>query len=304
MEILKFKDWQNTVDTLGMYIQMAGKVALERIPQEPEWESALFHITPTGISTGNIPTENGMFQINFNFLRHEMVIHDEHGRKVITPLKDGISVSQFYKSFLGKLEFLGYRTDINPIPQEWSFTTPFDKDEVHKSYDRDAVEKWFKMVKYAYKVMTRFAAPFRGRRTKINFYWGCLDMGTVRYSGRLLKADPDLPVGFRYGVDAEEVEFGFNLGNNSIGEPYFFGFMWPNNPDEYKKIQLKVEKAFYDNQFIYKLSDCLATSDSEESIMRFFQEVYEAATKIQNWENLDSYNRPLELPSQKIRRDY
>lgn len=303
MEVLKYKDWQNTVDTLGMYIQMIGKVALERIPQEPEWESAMLHITPTGISTGNIPSENGLFQISFNFIKHELVILDENGREAITPLKDGVSVAQFYKIFLNKLEFLGYRTDIYSIPQEWNFTTPFEKDETHKSYDREAVEKWFEMIKYAYKILSKFAAPFRGRRTKINFYWGCLDMGTVRYSGKLLNIDPSLPVGFRYGVDAEEIEFGFNLGNNNIGEPYFFGFMWPNNPDEYKKIALPIEKTYYNDQFIYKLTDCLATPNPEESAMAFFQSVYEAATKIQKWQNLESYNKPLELPSQKIRRN-
>lgn len=303
MEVLKYKDWQNTVDTLGMYIQMVGKVALERIPQEPEWESAMLHITPTGISTGNIPSENGLFQISFNFIKHELVILDENGREAVTPLKDGVSVAQFYKIFLSKLEFLGYRTDIYSIPQEWNFTTPFEKDETHKSYDREAVEKWFEMIKYAYKILSKFAAPFRGRRTKINFYWGCLDMGTVRYSGKLLNIDPSLPVGFRYGVDAEEIEFGFNLGNNNIGEPYFFGFMWPNNPDEYKKIALPIEKTYYNDQFIYKLTDCLATSNPDESAMTFFQSVYEAATKIQDWQNLESYNKPLELPSQKIYRN-
>lgn len=304
MEVLKYKDWQNTVDTLGMYIQMVGKVALERIPQEPEWESAMLHITPTGISTGNIPSENGMFQISFNFVKHQLIILDENGREVITPLKDGVSVAQFYKTFLSKLEFLGCRTDIYPIPQEWNFTTPFEKDETHKSYDREAVEKWFEMVKYAYKILSKFAAPFRGRRSKVNFYWGCLDMGTVRYSGKLLNTDPSLPVGFRYGVDAEEIEFGFNLGNNSIGEPYFFGFMWPNNPEEYKKIPLPVEKSYYSDQFIYKLSDCLTTSNSEESAMKFFQSIYDASTKVQGWENLESYNKPLELPPQKTRRRY
>lgn len=37
--------------------------------------------------------------------------------------------------------------------------------------------------------------------------------------------------------------------------------------------------------------------------MTFFQSVYEVATKIQDWQNLESYNKPLELPSQKIRRN-
>lgn len=304
MDILKYEEWKSTVDTLGMYIQMAGKVALERIPQEPEWESAMFHITPTGISTGNIFSDNGIFQISFNFVKHEMVIHDEHGKKIVTPLRDGVSVAHFYKDFIEKLNFLGYRTDINSIPQEWCFTTPFEDDILHKSYNRHAVEKWFKLVKFAYKVLTKFAAPFRGRRTKINFYWGCMDIGTVRYSGKLLEVDSTLPVGFRYGVDAEEVEFGFNLGNNEIGEPYFFGFVWPNNPEEYKKTQISVDKAFYENQFIYKLRDCFESTFPEENAMKFFRIVYEAAKKVQNWENVNTYDKPLELPPQKIYRKH
>lgn len=304
MEILKYNDWKETVDTLGMYIQMAGKVALERVPQEPEWESALFYITPNGISTGNIPYENGLFQISFNFSKHEMLILGECNKEAIIPLNDGVSVAQFYKHFLEKLEFLGYRTDINPIPQEWHFTTPFNKDEEHKSYDKNSVEKWFQIVKYAYKILAKFAAPFRGRRSKINFYWGCLDMGTVRYSGKLLQVDQSLPVGFRYGVDAEEIEFGFNLGNNEIGEPYFFGFTWPNSQDEYKSIKIPIENAYYNNQFIFKLSDAIKTSNSEETILNFYQFIYETITKVQNWDNLDIYNKPLELPLQKTRRNH
>ncbi|MEF9932895.1 MAG: DUF5996 family protein [Cetobacterium sp.] len=303
MDNLKYSDWKPTVDTLGMYLQMAGKVMLERKPQEPEWEAVALRVTPTGLTTGPINSENGLFMIDYNFVDHKVIISDESGKKVEIPLEDGVSVAQFYKKFMAQLEFLGHRTDIYTIPQEWDFKTPFELDEEHKSYDKKSVEKWFEMVKFAYQELDKYAAPFRGKRSGIDFWWGTADMGTLRFSGKQYPLNPAFPVGFRYGVDAELVECGFSLGNNPIGEPYFYGFLFENSP-EYKTWKIKPDKAYYNGYFIYLLKDVLEEKNPSESLQLFFNSVYEAATVVQKWEHVEELTKPLEMPPQKPHREH
>lgn len=303
MEVLTYFDWKDTLDTLGMCIQMAGKVMLERKPQEPEWEAVTLKVTPTGLTTGSIPCENGLFQIDFDFVIHQMSITNEEGKTEAIKFIDGVSVSEYYKEFLTKMELLGCRTDIYPIPQEWSFTKSFKEDVTHKTYDRTKVEKAFKMVKFAYSLLDKYAAPFRGKRSGINFWWGTCDMGATRYSGKLVPLNPQLPPGYRYGVDAELIEVGFNFGNGLVPEPYFFGFIFPGSP-EYATSKIEPEQSFFkEGQYIYKLWDAMNTQNPEENILKFFQEVYRIGTQVQKWENLDVLNKPLEMPLQKPHRN-
>src|SRR5476649_2286682 len=71
---LPYEEWKDTLNTLHMWMQIVGKVKLSLAPFVNQWWEVAFEITATGLTTGRIPYENGIFQVDFDFIHHKLVI--------------------------------------------------------------------------------------------------------------------------------------------------------------------------------------------------------------------------------------
>ena len=63
------------VDALHMKMQVAGKIKLELTPFLNHWWNTAFYITTSGMTTGLIPYKDIIFEIDFDFTKHSLIIH-------------------------------------------------------------------------------------------------------------------------------------------------------------------------------------------------------------------------------------
>src|SRR5690348_12610515 len=98
--------WQATYDTLHMWTQMAGKVKLELCPFVNEWWEVALHVSARGLTTRTIPWRAGVFEIEFDFVEHNLYIRTSWGAVKALPLLPR-SVADFYGEFMAALRALG-----------------------------------------------------------------------------------------------------------------------------------------------------------------------------------------------------
>lgn len=179
-----YTDWQDTADTLHLFLQMAGKVKLARSYKRPEWAHIRLEPTIQGIGTGIIPADGCNFEIYFNLAQHHVDVQNSLGIRVRIPLLDGLSVADFHRELMASLETIGTPTPINTTPQEFYDPTPFDRDRKHRSYDREAVELFLANLQFAYRSLAGFLAPMRGKVDMPAYWFGTMDLSGNVFSGQ------------------------------------------------------------------------------------------------------------------------
>ena len=83
----------------------------------------------------------------------------------------------------GASRALGGAVEIDPTPQEVSWSVPLDEDEEHARYDPAQVAAYFAAATRAALVLAAFRAPYRGRSTPVNAWWGSFDLAVSLFSG-------------------------------------------------------------------------------------------------------------------------
>ncbi len=123
---LDYTSWSDTLDTLHQWLQIVGKIRLRCMPwQNHSWHTSLY-VTPTGFSTQAMPYEGGMFQIDFDFIHHELLIHSTFGATQRVNLAPK-TVAQFYKEIFEALDKIDLDVYIHPRPNELEDATPLYK---------------------------------------------------------------------------------------------------------------------------------------------------------------------------------
>ena len=131
---LDFESYKDTLATVHLWTQIVGKIRLSKSP----WINHSWHVTlyvsSRGLTTGSIPYENGIFQLEMDFIMHELVITSSAGghRSVAFYPR---SVASFYAELLRTLGEMDIEVDIHASPNEVDPAIPFIEDEIHHSYD-------------------------------------------------------------------------------------------------------------------------------------------------------------------------
>jgi hypothetical protein len=114
----------------------------------------------------------------------------------------------------------------DPTPQETPWTTPLDEDDEHATYNADDVKDYLAAATQASLVLTALRAPYRGRSTPVNAWWGTFDLATSLFSG--MEVEPPA-TGFitRNSANAQQIEIGWWPGDNRYPRPAFFAFAYP-----------------------------------------------------------------------------
>ena len=84
---------------------------------------------------------------------------------------------------LAAVRGLGGPVEIDPTPQEVPWTVPLDEDDEHARYDAGQVGDYFAAATQAALVLAEFRAPYRGRSTPVNAWWGSFDLAVSLFSG-------------------------------------------------------------------------------------------------------------------------
>ena len=299
-----YTDWQDTADTLHLFLQIAGKVKLERSYKRPQWAHVRMDATTQGIGTGIIPAEGCNFEIYFNLARHHVDVQNSLGTRVRIPLADGLSVAHFYGRLMEALDTVGTPTPINTVPQEFYDPVPFDQDAKHRSYDREAVELFLANLQFANRALTGFLAPMRGKVDMPAFWFGTMDLSGNVFSGQPAPYSGTDVIG-RNGFDEKFFEVGFWPGDTKAAAPSFYALPYPFLADigTYGSLLEPAKAQFLaqESEFVFRLEDAFAAPDPQQAVADFCRSGFGILQRVDRWKDLDWITEPLTYGQQPQR---
>jgi hypothetical protein len=130
---LPLEAWQDTYATLHMWSQIVGKVRLAFSPRINHWWEVPLYVSATGLTTSAIPYPGGIFEVEFDFIHHQLLIKTNHDTAAKLELKPR-SVADFYQEYMAALASLGIAVKIWKMPVEIANPIAFDEDTQHASY--------------------------------------------------------------------------------------------------------------------------------------------------------------------------
>ena len=287
---LPLEAWTDTYLTLHMWTQIVGKIRLAQSPWlNHSWHVTLY-VTPRGLSTSPIPHGSRTFQIDFDFVDHQLTIQSSDGLTGAFQLQPQ-SVAAFYERLMGVLGELDLRVRISKRPNEVTNPIPFDRDETHKAYDPEYANRFWRVLVQADRVMKQFRARFIGKCSPVHFFWGSPDLAVTRFSGRRAPEHPggvpNLPDWVTREAYSHEVSScGFWPGGGSTSYPAFYAYAYPE-PTGFEGVQVKPDGAFYSRdlrEFLLPYDRVRESSSPDETLLEFLQTTYEAAATLGRWD--------------------
>ncbi len=282
---LPLEDWQDTYATLHMWTQIIGKIRMKLTPLVNHWWNATLYVTPRGLTTSIIPFGAGIFDIEFDFLEHQLVIRTSEGGTRAVELRPR-SVADFYREVMRELHSLGIDAAIHAVPDEVSNPIPFEEDQVHKSYDREFVNRFLRILISVDGAFREFRSGFIGKCSPVHFFWGSFDLAVTRFSGRRAPERPGADPITREAYSHEVISHGFWPGGGEVKGPAFYSYTLPA-PAGLDKQPIRPDKAFYHpklSEFILMYDDVRLAADPKAPIIEFLQSTYEAGANLAKWD--------------------
>jgi hypothetical protein len=279
---LRWEDWSATADTLHMWTQVVGKVRLALCPLQAHWWNVPLYVSARGLSTAAMPYGDKFLEIEFDFVRHELLFR---GETATTPLR-AQSVADFYAEFQRTLAGLGMPVAILPVPVELAKPIPFAEDVVHASYDPEAAQRFWRVLMRADQVLQRFSTGFIGKVSPVHFFWGSFDLAVTRFSGRPAPPREGAGAITREAYSQEVISAGFWPGNGGYGKAAFYCYAAPA-PVGLASAAIRPAAAFYDKglgEFILPYEDVRTSASPEETLTAFLESTYEAAAELAGWD--------------------
>jgi hypothetical protein len=297
-ELPPLSDWEDTCATVHLWTQVVGKVRLEAGPDLAHWWGVTLYVTPRGLTTGPMPSAEGTFQIDFDFIAHALHVITSDGRSRSFDLEP-MSVAEFYRRTMDAFDALGLDVSIWPVPVELPEVTPFAEDEQHASYDADAVQAFWRALVAADRVFTAFRARFLGKSSPSHFFWGAFDLAVTRFSGR---PAPKHPGGYPNVADwvmheaysHEVASAGFWPGTGGLGEAAFYAYAYPM-PDGFADADVEPEAAyFFDDlgEFVLPYEAVRTAPDPDAALMQFLESTYAASADLAGWDRAALERQP------------
>jgi hypothetical protein len=215
---LHLEDWKDTLATLHMWTQIVGKVRLALSAHVNHWWEVPLYVSACGLTTQPIPNERGVFEVEFDFLHHQLRIETSQGTSRTLPLAPR-SVADFYKEFMAALRSLGVGVKIWPVPVEVPDPIPFEKDSQHASYDAGQANRFWQILLAADTVFKEFRGRFVGKDSPVHFFWGSFDLAVTRFSGRRAPERKEADPITREAYSHEVISAGFWPGGGDVRPP-------------------------------------------------------------------------------------
>src|SRR6185436_4965417 len=276
---LPYDAWKDTYATLHMWTQVIGKVALAHTaPMNHSWSIA-FDFTPRGLRTKLLAHGDRTFTLAFDFVEHQLLFEtiDEVRRLPLAPR----SVAEFYKEVLTTLDRMRLPVRIWPMPVEVPSPVRFELDTAHRSYDREYVERWWRILVGVHQAFTASRCTFVGKCSPVHFFWGSFDLAVTRFSGRPAPSREG-PAFMREAYSHEVISHGFWPGSPPILEPAFYAYAVPE-PQGLKTAAVQPEAAFYHRElgeFVLPYEAVRTAASPEAAIAAFVQSTYAQAAEL------------------------
>ena len=282
-----YAEWRQTCDTLHAHTQVLGKLAATLAPPEPELQHAALRLTARGFETLALPAPDGSGALvaGLDLRRHEAFVEHSDGHVERIPLRPDRPVAEVTRHLLDAVRSVSGPVAIDPTPQEVPWTVPLDEDDEHRTYDAAQVESYFAVATRAALVLAAFRAPFRGRSTPVNAWWGSFDLAVNLFSGAPADPPSDDFI-MRNAMDAQEVAVGWWPGDARHGSAAFYAYAHPA-PEGIGAATLAPAAARWDGEaglYVLEVEDIRGGPDPHADALRFARSFFAHACVICEWD--------------------
>jgi uncharacterized protein DUF5996 len=277
--------WQATRDTLHMWTQIVGKVRLALAPMENHWWQVPLYVTARGLGTSPIPWGGGAFEIDFDFLDHNLYVRASDGRTKAIALVPR-SVADFHAELLAVLRAVDISVTIGGRPDEVPNPIPFAEDRTHAAYDAVFAERFWRILVSVDAVLKEFRGRFVGKCSPVHFFWGSFDLAVTRFSGRRAPERPGADPITREAYSHEVISAGFWPGGGGVDGPAFYSYTAPA-PAGLEREAVRPAAARWDStlgEFLLMYDDVRTAPSPRAALLEFVQSTYEAGVRLAGWE--------------------
>ena len=284
---LAYADWKETCDTLHAHTQVLGKLAVALAQPEPQLQHAALRLTARGWETLPLPAPDGSgaFVAALDLQAHAVLVEHSAGGSARIALGPDRAVGAVTRELLEAIGALAGTVEIDPTPQEVSWSVPLDEDDEHARYDAAAVERYFVAATNAALVLAAFRAPFRGRSTPVNAWWGSFDLAVSLFSGEPAEP-PSQDFIMRNAMDAQEVAVGWWPGDERYPQAAFYAYAHPA-PDSFAGATLEPAAARWEDslgEYILDGEDARASADPRGAALAFARSAFRHACAACAWD--------------------
>jgi Family of unknown function (DUF5996) len=284
---VSYEGWSETCDTLHAHTQFLGKLAVALAAPEPQLQHAALRLTARGWETAPLPAPDGSgaLVVALDLRNHEMAIETsaKGGRRIA--LVPDRPVGEVTREALDAIRQLTDRVAIDTRPQEVPWSVPLDEDDVHTHYDPEQVVSYFAAASQAALVLAAFRAPYRGRSTPVNAWWGSFDLSVSLFSGRPA-APPSNDFIMRNAMDAQEIAVGWWPGDPRYGKAAFYAYAHPA-PEGFASATLAPGPAHWDDalgEYILNWDDIRDSPDPRSLALDFARSAFRYACGVCEWD--------------------
>ena len=285
--------WKDTYATLHMWTQMVGKIRLQLTPKLNHWWNVPLYVNSRGLTTSPIPYGQRTFEIQFDFIEHNLVVTTSDGKVDHLQLRP-VAVADFHGELMAHLASLGLPVRINTKPCEIPDPIPFERDTVHAAYDPEYANRFWRILVTVDNILMEFRSHFLGKCSPVHFFWGSFDLAVSRFNGRRAPERPGADAITREAYSHEVISAGFWPGGGSVIGPAFYSYTVPE-PEGYSAARVQPGAAFYDPQlreFLLMYDDVRAAESPRRALLDFLQSTYEAGANLARWDR-----NALEMPA-------
>jgi uncharacterized protein DUF5996 len=283
---ISYARWSETCDTLHAHTQVLGKLAAALAPPQPEFQHVALRLTARGWETASLPAPDGSgaLVVTLDLHAHDAVVEHSEGPSRRVGLTPDRPVGEVTRELLASVKELGGPVEINPTPQEVPWTAPLDEDLEHARYDVSQVADYFQAATRAALVLADFRAPYRGRSTQVNAWWGSFDLAVNLFSGAPADPPSDDFI-MRNSMDSQEVALGWWPGDPRYGSAAFYAYAHP------------AQEGFADGEFpparwdqalgeyILDWEDVRSSPDPHAAALDFARAVFQHACVVCDWDS-------------------
>jgi Family of unknown function (DUF5996) len=191
------------------------------------------------------------------------------------------------REVMGAVRDLAGPVELDLTPQETPWTTPLDEDAEHTTYDPQQVATYFAAATRVAFVLAALRAPYRGRSTPVNAWWGSFDLAVSLFSGEPAEPPSDDFI-MRNAMNAQEVAVGWWPGDPHYPKAAFYAYAHPA-PDGFERGTLSPATARWEatvGEYVLDWDDVVASSTPHVTALEFARSAFQHACVVCAWDPL------------------
>jgi hypothetical protein len=281
--------WEDTKTTLHLWSQIVGKVRLASTAPRNHWWNVTLYVDVRGLTTRRMHAQDGVvFQIDFDFVEHRLVVRTNRGQTESFALVDGLSVAAFAEQLHAALAKRGGDVGCRVTPGRGAVTTSFTADREHASYDAEAVERFWRILDWTDGVFEEFAGRYCGKTSPVHLFWHSFDLAVARFGGKRAPERADVDAVNREAYSHEVNPIGIWAGDESVAEPTYYSYTAPE-PDGLRERPLAPDEARWADLYggvlaVLPYEVVRTAADPRATLLAFLESAYQAGAGAAGWD--------------------